>query len=432
MHKNLKTLTVVELFAGVGGFHLGLKKCNSSHGSAYEVVWSNQWEPSTKKQHASDVYRKRFPNTPHSNEDIAKVIKEGFEQIPNHDLLVGGFPCQDYSVARTLSKADGLSGKKGVLWWSIYDIISKKEDDAPSYLMLENVDRLLKSPAKQRGRDFAIILSSLNEHGYVVEWRVINGADYGMPQRRRRTYIMAYRKGTAIHDKVRALKDSGIWLTGDGVMNKAFPMSLEKPIESPFVIDGDLADISENMVDFNSNKSPFGSVGIMIDNKSYSSKGIPCFDEVFALHDTSKRFLRDVLLDDADVPAEFYLQGDLEKWIYLKGAKKEERMTASGYAYSFSEGAMVFPDALDSPSRTIVTGEGGLTPSRFKHVVKTKNGLRRLTPTELERLNMFPDGHTACNGDTAAKRAFFMGNALLVGVVEALGKALQNEINSCG
>lgn len=426
----IKPLRTIELFAGVGGFHLGLAKSNTDKLKAYDIVWSNQWEPSTKKQHASEVYRASFPATEHSNDDIAKVIEDDFSQIPDHDLLVGGFPCQDYSVARTLSKAEGLRGKKGVLWWSIYDILSKKGKYAASYLMLENVDRLLKSPATQRGRDFAIMLSSLSKLGYIVEWRVINAADFGMPQRRRRVYIMAYKKGTNIYKRIKALKDPAEWLTADGVMNKAFPMSIDTPIETPFVIEGDLADISENLIDYNPKKSPFDTVGIMIDNKVYSSKGKPCFDEYKALHTIKWKTLQDVLVDDAEVPEEFYLQGDMEKWKHMKGAKKEERKTATGFVYNYSEGAMVFPDALDKPSRTIVTGEGGATASRFKHVVKTDKGLRRLMPVELERLNMFPDDHTACLQDTAAKRAFFMGNALVVGIVEGLGKALYSEINN--
>lgn len=430
MNNNKFPLKTIELFAGVGGFHLGLNKCNTSQQKTYEIVWSNQWEPSTKKQHASEVYQERFKDTKHSNADIAKVIEEDFEQIPDHDLLVGGFPCQDYSVARSLSKADGLKGKKGVLWWSILDIIAKKGKKAPSYLMLENVDRLLKSPAKQRGRDFAIMLSSLNEQGYIVEWRVINAADYGMPQRRRRVYIMAYKKGTATYKKIKSLKKPSQWLTDNGVMNKAFPMELDKPIELPFTIEGDLADISENFTDYNPKKSPFNTVGIMIDDKVYSSKGIPCFDESKALHDTKNKLLKDVLVDDSEVPESFYIKSDMDKWKYMKGAKKEERKTAEGYVYNYSEGSMIFPDALDNASRTIVTGEGGSTPSRFKHVVETKKGLRRLTPLELERLNMFPDNHTACANSTDAKRAFFMGNALVVGVVEGLGKALKKEILS--
>jgi DNA (cytosine-5)-methyltransferase 1 len=88
---------------------------------------------------------------------------------------------------------------------------------------------------------------------------------------------------------------------------------------------------------------------------------------------------------------------------------------------------MIFPDALDKPSRTIITGEGGSSPSRFKHVIETKDGKkRRLTPIELERLNMFPDNHT--EGVSDVRRAFFMGNALVVGIIEKLGKSLAKNI----
>ena len=168
-------LKVIELFAGVGGFRLGLEANNTESNQRFKIVWSNQWEPSTKLQHASDVYKLRWPHDKnHSCEDIAKVIQDDFESIPNHDLLVGGFPCQDYSVARTLSHSEGLRGKKGVLWWSIHAILKKKGKEAPRFLMLENVDRLLKSPTRQRGRDFAIMIASLSDLGYAVEWRVIN------------------------------------------------------------------------------------------------------------------------------------------------------------------------------------------------------------------------------------------------------------------
>ena len=424
----MNKLKTIELFAGVGGFHLGLNQCNSKKIKAYEIVWSNQFEPTTKRQHASEVYQHRFPKTKHSNQDIAEVIENNFSEIPDHQLLVGGFPCQDYSVARTLSKAHGLQGKKGVLWWSIHQILSKKGKKAPSYLMLENVDRLLKSPAKQRGRDFAIMLSSLNELGYIVEWRVINAAEFGMPQRRRRVYIMAYKKGTGIHKAIRKLKRPSCWLTGGGVMNKAFPMKLDKPIGTPFTIEDDLVDISENTVDYNPKQSPFNTVGIMIDDKVYSSKGIPDFDKSKALHAIKWTTLKDVLQDDSEVPPEFYLKGDMDKWKYMKGAKKEKRKTSAGFEYNYSEGSMVFPDALDKPSRTIVTGEGGATASRFKHVVETAKGLRRLTPIELERLNMFPDNHTKHESSSDGKRAFFMGNALVVGIVEGLGNSLLQAI----
>ena len=180
----MKKIRVVELFAGVGGFRLGLES-SSGKDLKYEVVWSSQWEPGTGVQHASDIYAHQFGTDGHSCEDIQEVVEKKFKEIKDHDLLVGGFPCQDYSVARTLHQAAGLNGKKGVLWWSIYNILKKKGEKAPKFLMLENVDRLLKSPASQRGRDFAVMLASLADLGYAVEWRVINAADYGFPQRRR-------------------------------------------------------------------------------------------------------------------------------------------------------------------------------------------------------------------------------------------------------
>ena len=139
--------------------------------------------------------------------------------------------------------------------------------------------------------------------------------------------------------------------------------------------------------------------------------------------------LKDIILNES-VDKEYYINQDsIDKWKYLKGPKKDIRTNSSGFEYNYSEGGMIFPDQLDKPSRTIITGEGGSAPSRFKHVINTKNGLRRLTPIELERLNMFPDNHTKYEGISDTKRAFFMGNALVVGVIERIGKVLQEKIN---
>ena len=169
-----------ELFAGVGGFRVGLEESDSN----WKTVWANQWEPSRKSQYAFECYVSHFgKNKNYINEDIASIDKN---DIPDHNLLVGGFPCQDYSVAR--SGAKGMEGKKGVLWWQIRDVLEAK---SPKFVLLENVDRLLKSPASQRGRDFGVILACFNDLGYTVEWRVINAADYGFAQRRRRTFIFA-------------------------------------------------------------------------------------------------------------------------------------------------------------------------------------------------------------------------------------------------
>ena len=184
--------TVCELFAGVGGFRIGLEESDPN----WNTVWANQWEPGRKSQYAYDCYVSHFgKNKNYINEDIASIDKE---DIPDHNLLVGGFPCQDYSVARTGAK--GMEGKKGVLWWKIRDVLETK---SPKFVLLENVDRLLKSPASQRGRDFGVILACFNDLGYTVEWRVINAADYGFGQRRRRTFIFACKNDTKYYESIK-------------------------------------------------------------------------------------------------------------------------------------------------------------------------------------------------------------------------------------
>ena len=255
-----KKIKVVELFAGVGGFRLGLEKSN------YEVIWSNQWEPSTKKQHASMVYEARFGKSNHSNEDINEIVSRNIEEIPDHNLLVGGFPCQDYSVASTLHNSKGLKGKKGVLWWSIHQILENKKNP-PKYLLLENVDRLLKSPASQRGRDFAVMLQSLNKLGYAVEWRVINAAEYGMPQRRRRVFFLAYHKSTELYSSLEKSNKKS-WIIDQSAIAKAFPVS-HTNLMNEFHIKGDLVEVTN---DFNKTgkQSPFQNTGLFIKGKVYS------------------------------------------------------------------------------------------------------------------------------------------------------------------
>tara|TARA_B110000046_G_scaffold3252_1_gene3500 strand:- start:7301 stop:8683 length:1383 start_codon:yes stop_codon:yes gene_type:complete len=456
MKKN-KKLKVVELFAGVGGFRLGLEGWNGKSSSslynenmdsAWEVVWSNQWEPSTKTiQHANIIYKTRWPESNHSGENIEDVVENKFKTIPDHDLLVGGFPCQDYSVATTLKNSKGLVGKKGVLWWSIYNIILKKKNK-PKYLLLENVDRLLVSPSNQRGRDFAVILSCLNELDYAVEWRVINAADYGMPQRRKRVFILAYHKKTQIYKRFKSQNPHGI-VFKKGVFAKTFKVKEEKNLFN-ILREGVISSSKEEVsLNFNKGKtkSPFLNSGFMINGKFYSTK-------VKSNYTGKKINLGQVIEKDLDkIPKEYFItnkklktpkiktqiNGEVKKietevdmWKYLKGSKRELKLNKKlGYEYKYSEGNMIYPDHLDKPSRTIITGEGGQSPSRFKHVIQPKPDLdvfRRLIPNELELLNMFPVNHTEHEKVTDNKRAFFMGNALVVGIVEKIGLQLTKEI----
>jgi len=398
---------VAELFAGVGGFRIGLAR------AGWKTTFSNQWEPSTKVQHASDVYVAQFGEEGHTNIDIAKV-----KALPkNIDLLVGGFPCQDYSVAKTLNSSKGLKGKKGVLWWEILRLVNGQK---PKFIFLENVDRLLKSPSNQRGRDFAVMLKTLGDEGYSIEWRVVNAAEYGFPQRRIRVFIVAtkLKKGAK-----KSTPESVIAKTG--ILARALP--IEKLTEKLQEIDLD-HEADEISAKFNKGqeKSPFLNSGFFIDGIAYTVKSQ-------AKLASNPVVLGDILQPDSQVPDEYWVEEKrLKEWKYLKGAKSIERThKGSGVTYNYAEGKMAFPDLLTNPSRTILTGEGGTTPSRFKHIIKTKNGYRRLTPTELERLNGFPDDWTLKISDSKtvsdAKRAFFMGNALVIGLIEKVGEVLAAE-----
>lgn len=405
-----------ELFAGVGGFRLGLEK----HG--WNTAFSNQWEPSTKSQQASDVYVYRFGGEGHTNIDVEKLVDDyefngNSSALPDIDLLVGGFPCQDYSVAKSLGSAHGLVGKKGVLWWQILRIVSLKK---PRLLFLENVDRLLKSPASQRGRDFAVMLASLADEGYAVEWRVVNAADYGFPQRRRRVFIVARRLDAGFN-----IESSGEVMVSSGAIARALPVLRATQDDREFVLDGDLPTLSEQF-NVGGKQSLFLNSGIMVNRRVITANTLP--------HERPITGLRSVLVSDSDVPDAFFIsESSVPDWQWHKGAKSIERVSASGHKYVYSEGKMSFPDDTALPSRTILTGEGGSSASRFKHVIKTKDDrYRRLLPIELERLNGFPDDWTRWSAEgvevTDTRRAFFMGNALVVGVVEKIGEQLAHEI----
>jgi DNA (cytosine-5)-methyltransferase 1 len=404
--------TVAELFAGVGGFRIGLAK------AGLKTVFSNQWEPSTKIQHASSVYIANFGEDGHTSIDIARV-----EEIPtSFDLLVGGFPCQDYSVAKTLRSSKGLRGKKGVLWWEILRLV---ENHKPKFIFLENVDRLLKSPSTQRGRDFAVMLRTLSDAGYIVEWRVVNAAEYGFPQRRIRVFIVA-RRGKTLGKSVTPFE----YITKSGILARALPIVSTQLDCTEIEIEEDWGQVSKYFNKKASEKSPFMNSGVFVKGIAYTLKT--------EANPKKKEFasLGDVLQKDSEVDDEFIIpKSQWKAWEYLKGAKSIERVhKGSGTKYKYAEGSMAFPDLASNPSRTILTGEGGSTPSRFKHIIRTRDGgYRRLTPIELERLNGFPDDWTKFDADgkeiADSKRAFFMGNALVIGLVEKVGKVLAEELS---
>ena len=398
--------TICELFAGVGGFRLGFDRLESG----WKTTWFSQWEPCARTQWAHNCYVQHFGDSPdlnnefHTGEDISTMDKQA---IPNHTLLVGGFPCQDYSVAHTLSSSHGIEGKKGVLWWQIRDTIIAKK---PPFCIFENVDRLLKSPAKQRGRDFGVILACLAKEGYSVEWRVVNAAQYGAAQRRRRTFIFAYRNDTIYGQKMADISADMIIKNG-GLMAKAFPIQNIGQITET-VIGGDIVDVSDNFA------FAFETAGYMCKGRIYTAKVTEQEEEPITLGK-----ILQTTVDD-----KFYITNEkMPKWTYLKGAKKIPRKSADGHEYTFSEGPIAFPDPWDRPGRTMLTSES--TINRSTHVVSDPGTgrLRLLTPVEAERLQGFDDEWTN-TGMPDRMRYFCMGNALVVPMITRMGRVLDTII----
>lgn len=398
--------TMVELFAGVGGFRLGLERLNSG----WKTMWFSQWEPGAKTQWAHECYVNHFGDAKDldgnytTGIDIAEVNKNS---IPNHTLLVGGFPCQDYSVAHSLATSKGLEGKKGVLWWQIRDVLIAKR---PPFVLLENVDRLIKSPASQRGRDFGVILACFAEQNYSVEWRVVNAAQYGAAQRRRRTFIFAYANETKYGKKMAKINPINI-INKEGLMVKSFPIAEESQKYNSVVLDKnkDIVNVSDKF------KYNFENSGFMRDWEVTTTK-------VTELEETPIT-LKNILMpcDNEDY---FIKSTDLSSWVEMKGAKKKERTNAEGFTYTFSEGAIPFLDYYNKPGRTMLTSEG--TKNRSTHIVADPETgtIRILTPIECERLQGFPDNWT--EGMPDRMRRFCMGNALVVPMITRMGNMINN------
>ena len=436
--------TVCELFAGVGGFRCGLNGIHSSKRNKKETwntVWFNQWEPEKKNQWAYNCYKAHFGSVldlsgfDSTNTDISKVEKKN---IPDHNLLVGGFPCQDYSVARGLKNEKGIEGKKGVLWWSILEIIKAKN---PSFILLENVDRLLKSPSKQRGRDFGIILSCLYLENYIVEWRVINAAEYGNVQRRRRVFIFAYKKNTKFAKKIIAESKNNEYsniLSLSSFFASSFPVHRveEKNIKSGILSD-DLLTMT-NEFSFN-----FENSGILLDNQFHTTRisvinekaktiGEILEDEIPSdkyYIPESKLYYTEKTIRHSDETKNPLTKDQRQTWQYLKGAKKKIRIAKNGHEYIFSEGAIPMIDKWDAPARTMLTSES--TFNRSSHIVldkKTKK-IRLITPLEAERIQGFPDDWTN-TGMPERMRYFCMGNALVVPLIERMGKQISKIFES--
>ena len=421
-----KKLKVLELFAGVGGFRVGLDHSNAD---LFQTKWSNQWEPSRKSQDAFEVYDYHFPDSENINENIEEIPNEVFERM-DADIIVGGFPCQDYSVARSKKHEMGIEGKKGVLFWQI---IRATNHIKPQYLILENVDRLLKSPSKQRGRDFAIMLAAFNDLGYSVEWRVINAAEYGRSQRRRRVFFFVYRNDTNFAKKMDVQFEDSLDEKGEyrydeyiyqsGLFARQFPI-IKKPYKNrhaSYELSNDIVEVSDNFT------GKVFNTGVMRHGRYFTIDTEPTREE-------KPITLRQIIQPSTEVEEKYYLtdKDKIAKFEFLRGPKKIERTTEEGHSYIFAEGGMSPHDDLDMPGRTMLTSEGSV--NRSTHLLKIDGRYRLLTPIEAERLQDFPDDWTKfkklSNGEiievSNRMRMFFMGNALVTEIVKRIGDELQN------
>lgn len=415
-------MNVLELFAGVGGFRIGLENANPDY---FRTLWSNQWEPSRKSQDAFEVYNYHFPDSENINISIADITDEQFAEM-NADMIVGGFPCQDYSVARSKKNEQGIEGQKGVLFW---EIVRATRIIRPRFLILENVDRLLKAPSKQRGRDFAIMLTAFNNLGYSVEWRVINAADYGRSQRRRRVFFFIYRNDIpfALQMDQRFEEQKQVfdenryddYIFHEGLFATQFPI-MNTPVKKRHVyyeLPEDIVEVSDNF------SGTVWNTGVMRHGRYYSIDTAPNYDG-------EPITLGEILQNEEEVPEKFFINdpAKLEKFQYLRGPKRIERTSADGHTYIYSEGGMSPTDDLNLPGRTMLTSEG--TVNRSTHFLHVNERYRLITPVEAERLQDFPDNWTALkrlSDGTVTEvsdkmRMFFMGNALVTDIVRKIGE----------
>ena len=280
------------------------------------------------------------------------------------------------------------------------------------------------------------MLAAFNELGYSVEWRVINAADYGRAQRRRRVFFFVFRNdtkwGERLHTTYEAKfsKDTTIeerlaqyqkYIFKDGLFGRQFPVegtAVKKRIHANQLV-GDIAEVSET---FNDGK--FWNSGLMTNGYYYTIETNPIVEPPITMGK--------IVVSEETVDAKYYITGDkLEKFKYLRGPKKLIRTSADGHEYTYAEGGMSEYDSLDLPGRTMLTSEGSV--NRSTHLLKINGNYRLITPIEAERLQDFPDDWTKFKLNAKGEveevsdrmRMFFMGNALVTGIVKRIGDELQ-------
>jgi DNA (cytosine-5)-methyltransferase 1 len=382
------TITFGSLFAGIGGFDLGFER------AGMECAWQVEID-----KDASSVLNHHWPDVP-----TIKDVRNVTGQSPTVDLICGGFPCQDVSVA---GKRAGLAGKRSGLWFEFHRILSEL---TPRWVVVENVPGLLSSNG---GADFAVILRGLVELGYGVAWRILDAQYFGVAQRRRRVFIV----GSLGDGRAAEVLFEREGLPGDIAPRREAGSELARDVAASL-------------------RGRGKGTGTRIDNETQDSK-LVVFEPRFA---RNGRGAPDTIAPPLKAQSGQTGKGDGAPVLaFVQNTRDEVRlMNGDGQitgALSAQPG-MKQQSYISLPmSARVETGETVSTldsqsgenrgGSEGKKVL-THSGVRRLTPTECERLQGFPDGWT--DGQSDSKRYRQLGNAVAVPVAEWLGNQLMKAL----
>lgn len=369
------TLKVVSLFSGVGGFDLGFER------AGMEVVAQAEIEPK-----ACGVLERHWPGV-ELYRDVHDVTAADWAGV---DVVCGGFPCQDISVA---GKQKGINrGDKSALWWEFYRVI---HDLRPRWVVIENVANLLNI---NEGRDLGAIIGSLDELGYMGEWRVLDSQFFGVPQRRRRVFLVGH-LGTSSRPAV-LLEPQG------GTRGAAKSRATEAQV----------AALTANGVGTCGADDNQAQVGHLIPARTGTitanwgkGAGNTQVDEGILVPALAVHLTQDPI-SGAVAPR--------------LGATARIGVTHS-QPYAWAENQRAEVRTMDTFGG--LNGSGG-KPGQGYPAVHDQLGVRRLTPRECERLQGFPDDHTLLDAEgkvvADTHRYRFMGNAVTVNVAEWIGRRL--------
>ena len=359
-------LTAVELFAGIGGFHLGLAGAN------IQTIWANDINELCCK-----VYQSNFGSYSITLGDINEIP---ISNIPEHDILTAGFPCQPFSSA---GKKLGVRDIRGTLFERIVEIVDQKQ---PTYFFLENVKRLL---TMESGYHFRLILNALSELGYFIEWRIVNPLQFGIPQNRDRVFIFGTKLNSTNITPL-ALETLSVFLTDSDKFS--FTQSEEK--------------LEKYMLPIISIKSKNDSWGIAYKNKMYTQ-------HLSALPNIQPRKrLKDILQDESIVAPEFYFTADT--WERIKQSKAVNRYCNEVEILYNQDGGARLGYTIFGTNGVAST----LTASTSRHYERYQvdDKFRRLTNIEYARLMGFPDDW--CRIARIYDQYALFGNAIVPACVE--------------